>query len=73
MEVAGMSNPDGQRLGDAHGEWYYCFKHKKVEKRDDCREMDRMGPYPTREDAEHWRDRVAARNQAWDDEDEAEE
>ncbi len=65
-----MSNPDGQGLGDAHGEWYYCFKHKKVEKRDDCREMDRMGPYPTREDAENWRGRVAARNEAWGDDDE---
>jgi len=25
-----------------------------------------MGPYPTREDAENWRERVAARNEAWD-------
>jgi hypothetical protein len=56
-------------LGDAHGEWYYCFKHKKVETRDECTEMDRMGPYPTREDAANWRERVAARNEAWDAED----
>jgi hypothetical protein len=32
--------------------------------------MDRMGPYPTKEAAEHWRDHVAARNEAWDEEDE---
>jgi hypothetical protein len=57
------------RLGDASGEWYYCFKHEKVEQRDECHQMDRMGPYPTRQDAEHWRERVAARNRAWDDED----
>jgi hypothetical protein len=44
---------DSKSLGDATGEWYYCFKHQKVEKLDDCRQMDRMGPYPTREDAEH--------------------
>jgi hypothetical protein len=60
---------DAKRLGDARGDWYYCFKHQKVEKRDDCRQMDRMGPYPTRQDAENWRDRVAARNAAWGDDD----
>jgi hypothetical protein len=58
---------DSKRLGDAHGNWYYCFKHKKVETRDECNQMDRMGPYPTREDAENWRQQVAARNAAWDD------
>jgi len=60
-------NAKQERLGDATGDWYYCFKHKKVEQRDDCRQMDRMGPYPTREDAENWRQRVATRNQAWGD------
>ncbi|HLH47378.1 MAG TPA: hypothetical protein VKV25_09475 [Acidimicrobiales bacterium] len=59
---------EGNRLGDARGDWYYCFKHGKVERRDDCDRMDRMGPYATREDAEHWRERVAERNRAWDDE-----
>ena len=56
-------------LGDAHGDWYYCFKHGQVERIGDCNQMDRMGPYPTREDAEHWRDRVAERNAEWDAED----
>ena len=55
-------------LGDAHGEWYYCFKHKKVETSGECHQMDRMGPYPTQEDAENWQARVAARNKAWDNE-----
>jgi hypothetical protein len=27
-----------------------------------------MGPYSTVADAENWRERVAARNKAWDDE-----
>ena len=58
------------RLGDAHGEWYYCFKHRKVERRDECNEMDRMGPYATSEDAQNWRQIVAERNRAWDEEDE---
>jgi len=57
-------------LGNARGEWYYCFKHEKVETRDECRQMDRMGPYPTREDAENWQERVGARNEAWEDEEE---
>ncbi|MDQ6840494.1 MAG: hypothetical protein M3137_19695 [Actinomycetota bacterium] len=52
--------------GDAHGDWYYCFKHQKVESRTECDQMDRMGPYPTRTDAEHWREGVAARNEAWE-------
>jgi hypothetical protein len=60
---------ESKRLGDAHGDWYYCFKHERVEKLDECRHMDRMGPYPTRQDAENWRDRVAARNEAWGNDD----
>jgi hypothetical protein len=53
-------------LGDARGDWYYCFKHERVETREECHLKDRMGPYPTREDAEHWRERVAERNAEWD-------
>jgi len=61
---------ESTRLGDARGDWYYCFKHEKVETRDECHHMDRMGPYPTQEDAAHWRDRVEARNEEWDDQEE---
>ncbi len=60
---------DPTHLGDAHGQWYYCFKHKKVETLDECHQRDRMGPYPTREEAEHWQDRVAERNEVADEED----
>jgi hypothetical protein len=62
--VDGMT--DEPELGDAEGKWYYCFKHKKVETQDECHQMDRMGPYRTKENAEHWRDTVAERNQEWD-------
>lgn len=65
--VAHMSEP--KDLGDARGEWYYCFKHEKVERRDECNQMDRMGPYPTAEDARNWRERVAERNANWGDDD----
>jgi hypothetical protein len=54
------------------GEWYYCFKHKKVETRDECRQRDRMGPYATRQEAENWRERVAERNAEWDRQEEQE-
>ncbi len=64
----GAMTDESMRLGDAKGQWYYCFKHKKVEPRDQCRQMDRMGPYLTQEDAENWRERVVARNKAWEDE-----
>lgn len=63
-------NDDPNNLGDAQGKWYYCFKHQKVETHDESDEMDRMGPYPTREAAENWRQQVAARNDAWDEDDE---
>jgi hypothetical protein len=61
---------DAHPLGDASGNWYYCFKHQQVEQRDDCSQRDRMGPYRTREDAENWRAKVAERNAAWGDDDE---
>ena len=35
-----------------------------------ARDLDVLGPYPTREAAEGWRDTVEARNEAWKDEDE---
>ena len=55
-----------EHLGDAEGDWYYCFKHQKVEQRDECNEMDRMGPYRTAEEARNWREIVAQRNAEWD-------
>jgi hypothetical protein len=66
----GAMTDQSAQLGDARGEWYYCFKDKKVETGDECRRMDRMGPYPTREDAENWQERVVERNEAWASEDE---
>lgn len=61
-------NDKEKELGDAHGDWYYCLNHRRVEGISGCDSSERMGPYPTREDAEHWRERVAARNEVWDDE-----
>jgi len=57
---------ESTNLGDAHGDWYFCFKHNTVEPRDGCSPSDRMGPYPTPEDALNWKERVAERNKEWD-------
>ncbi len=53
--------------------WYWCLRHSRVERGADstCPPDDRMGPYQSAEEAEHWRDKVEARNQKWEDEDRA--
>ena len=53
------------------GDWYWCLRHERVEQGPGCKPSDRMGPYPTRTDAENWRQKVAERNAAWDAEDES--
>ena len=50
--------------------WYWCLDHKRVEPEDDACPPDRcMGPYKSRDEAAHWRDKVEARNEAWEQED----
>jgi hypothetical protein len=46
--------------------WYFCVKHQTVEGDDGCPAKDRLGPYPTREAAEHALDKVHERNEKWD-------
>lgn len=48
------------------GQWYYCLKHRTVEPYDACKAEDRLGPYATREDAEHALEIAAERNKDWD-------
>ena len=45
------------------GPWFYCLKHHTVETRDGCAERHRLGPYATREEAEHAVQSVAEREQ----------
>lgn len=56
-------------MPDAEGTWYYCLDHKTVEGKDGCRSMNRFGPYPTREEAQQAMQKVAERNEQWDQED----
>jgi hypothetical protein len=45
------------------GPWFFCLKHHTVETRDGCAERHRLGPYATREEAEHAVQSVAEREQ----------
>jgi hypothetical protein len=51
---------------DGDQRWYYCLKHQRVEGEDGCAGKDRLGPYPTKEAAEHWADTVQRRNDEWE-------
>jgi len=46
--------------------WYWCLEHKAVEGPDGCAPSDRLGPYDTREEASRALEKVAERNEAWD-------
>jgi len=51
----------------ADGQWWYCVKHKTVESDEvACKAVDRLGPYPSRQEAEGALDKVAQRNAAWE-------
>lgn len=54
-------------MSDEDDQWFYCLVHKTVETKDGCRASDRLGPYPTRDAAEHALESVQLRNEAWDD------
>jgi hypothetical protein len=47
-------------------EYWYCLKHHAVEPREGCKNADRLGPYPTREDASRALEKVQQRNEAWE-------
>ena len=49
-----------------HDEWYYCLAHHGIERYEGCRSADRLGPYPTRAEAEHALERAQERNEEWD-------
>jgi hypothetical protein len=48
------------------GEWYYCLKHQKAEEGPECPALNRLGPYATREEAQHAIETVSERNREWD-------
>ncbi|MHB1593122.1 MAG: hypothetical protein ACYCO9_11155 [Streptosporangiaceae bacterium] len=46
--------------------WWYCLKHHAVEPDAGCPGKDRLGPYPTREEAARALETVHRRNEEWD-------
>lgn len=48
------------------GQWYWCLTHHAVEPYDGCKDDDRLGPYATRDEAQHALEKVQERNDAWD-------
>jgi hypothetical protein len=46
--------------------WWFCLKHHAVEQGPGCAGKDRLGPYPTRDAAEHALETVQRRNEEWD-------
>jgi hypothetical protein len=51
----------------AEDEWYWCLTHRIAEPAESrCPADRRLGPYPSREAAENWKEQFAARNEAWD-------
>lgn len=47
-------------------EFWFCLKHHQVEGEQGCPNKDRLGPYPSRAEAERALDKVEERNEAWD-------
>jgi hypothetical protein len=51
-------------------QWWYCLKHNRVEDHNTpCPGKDRLGPYPSREEAARALEKVQERNKEWDDQD----
>jgi hypothetical protein len=47
--------------------WWFCVKHNTVEPDDgECAGKNKLGPYATREEAEHALETVRERNETWD-------
>lgn len=51
---------------DGSKDWWFCLKHHAVEHGAGCPGKDRLGPYATREEAEHALETVRRRNEEWD-------
>lgn len=47
-------------------EYWYCTKHHRVEWENLCRAMHRLGPYPSRQEAERALDTFESRNESWE-------
>jgi hypothetical protein len=53
------------------GEFWFCMKHRRVEKLEDTDSANRIGPFPTEEQAAHALETIHEREKAYDAEDSA--
>jgi hypothetical protein len=51
-------------------EWYWDLEREMAVEAAERGKADHLlGPYPSRYEAEHWKDKVEARNKSWDESD----
>jgi hypothetical protein len=48
------------------GQWFFCLKHHTVEPEAGCKAADRLGPYSSEAEASRALEKVAERNEAWE-------
>ena len=59
-------------MNDSSEEWYFDLKHGRAVPASERGNSDHMlGPYPTKGQAENWKQTVESRNEAWEEADEA--
>jgi hypothetical protein len=68
MQSAEDPSKEPEAMSDER--WYWCLRHGRVERPGECRSDDRLGPYPTPDDARQWRHRHETRQERWEAEDE---
>lgn len=56
-------------MSDRDGEWFWCLRHQRAERRGACRAADRLGPYPSPEAAADWQEVHGRREERWEEED----
>lgn len=50
----------------SHGPWYWCLIHARVESAEGCPNIERLGPYTTREQAATALERAHENTERWD-------
>lgn len=60
--IGGTLAAMGDEIGQ-HTEFYYCLRHHTVEREDECKATDRLGPYPDAESAANALESVRRREQ----------
>jgi hypothetical protein len=60
---------DGRMSDASRGPWYWCLTHGRVEPAEGCANIERMGPFETRDLAATALDRAAQRTKDWDEDD----